>query len=344
MRLFLVTEIALVIMFAGFAARSQESVSDQARSLLEQAHAEQAAAMDAARQGDQAAYQRHSNQADDFMAQVRSLFEKAHIDDSSNPDDLAVYAGYRKELGDYDLAERALIRALSLSPDRADLWFALGELQALLGTDGEARAIKSLRKTTALDQNPELTAKAHAALGAVFLQQGLFDFARTELEAAVDADSGHVGARIALASLDVRDGAIGKASESLDALGEIGPEYMALMQRTIEKALFDFGESRRWMEDTADNHLAYAKLLVRAGRPGDSLLPLERAAELDPDNYVTWNLLGSMYRGFDRIEDARKAFARSLELNPDQPRTRSAMEELDAAAAPKVPLAPLAPQ
>ncbi len=344
MRSFPVIATVLVFMFAATIARGQGSVADQATSLLEKAHGEQAAALDAARQGDQAAYQRHSEQAGDYMAQVQALFKNVRIDDSTNPDDLAVYAGYRKELGDYDLAEASLVRALTISPDRAELWFALGEVQALLGTDGEARAIKSLRKAIELDQGPELSAKAHAALGALFLQQGLFDFARTELEDAIEADPNHIGARITLASLDVRDGAIGKASESLDALGEIGPQYMSLMQRTIEKALFDFSEARRWMPDTADNHLAYSKLLVRAGRPAESILPLERAAELDPDNYVTWNLLGSMYRGFDRIEDARKAFARSLELNPDQPRTRSAMEELDAATAPKVPLAPLAPQ
>lgn len=323
-----------------FAASAQDSIVTQSRDLLEKARQESAAAFDAANQSDQAEFEKHTKQSAAYMKQAEAVFESARIETSTNVDELTAYAEFRRETEDFDLAESVMIRAISLDPENASLWLGLGEIQTRLGSDFESRATTSLRKAIDLDESSDINARAHAALGALFLQQGLFDFARKELELAIEEDPNHVGARITLASIEVRDGNISKASESLDALGEIGPQYMALMQRTVEKALVDFDESRRWMADTADNHLAYAKLLVRAGRPAESLLPLERATELDPDNFVTWNLLGSMYRGFDRIEEARKAFTRSLELNGDQPRTRAALEELNASA---VPLAPLAP-
>lgn len=332
--------VVLLSLFTAIHALGDDSIATKSRELLEQARQEEAAAANAAMQGDQAAFQQHASLAAERMAQIQSLFESAGIDNSDNVEDLAAYAEFRKVKGDYDLAERALLRAISFVPDHADLWFALGEVQALLGREYEDQAVKSLRKAIALDESADVNAKAHAALGALFLQQGLFDFARRELEDAIAVDANHVGARITLASLDVRDGFINKASESLDALGEMSPQHISLMQRTMDKALLEFEESRRWMADTAENHLAYAKLLVRAGRHAESILPLERAVQLDPDNYVAWNLLGSMYRGFENLDGARNAFTRSLEINPDQPRTRQALDELGQPPASPGPLAP----
>jgi Flp pilus assembly protein TadD len=324
-------------------AFAQESVLSRTQELLQKADEEGAAAMNAAMQGDQATYQEHSARATELTSEARSLFDSANAAVSSDVSLLKAYAVFLREQGDYDLAESALLRAASMQPQNAEIWFVLGEVQSLLGASGEVRSVKSLRKALSLDAGESLDAKIHAALGALFYQQGLYDFARQSLESSLDNDANHIGARITLASLDVRDGQISAASDSLDALGEISPQSVSLMQRTMERALQDFEESRRWMPDTAENHLAYAKLLVRTGRMGESLFPLLRASELDPNNQVTWNLLGSVYRGVGNIEGARQAFSRSLALNPDQPRTRSALDELGPAQSPDSPRAPLAP-
>ena len=321
----------------------QESIVSRSQELLDQAREESTAAMNAAMQGDQTKYQEHTSRAVELTSEARSLYESANAAESNDVTLLTEYAGFLKEQEDFDLAEKALLRAVSAEPENAEIWFALGEVESRLGPDGEKRAVKSLRKALSLDAGKLLNAKIHAALGALFYQTGLYDFARQSLESSLEDDPEHIGARITLASLDVRDGQISAASDSLDALGEISPQSISLMQRTMEKALQDFEESRRWMPDTAENHLAYAKLLVRSGRMADCLLPLERAAELNPENYVTWNLLGSVYRGLEEIEAARRAFSRSLELNPDQPRTQSALDELEASQEPPTPLAPLAP-
>lgn len=333
----------LLAAFGPAFALGQESVASRSQELLERANEESAAAMSAGMQGDQTKFQEHSVRALELTSEARSLFDSVNAAESDDVTLLMAYARFLRDEANYDLAADALIRAAALQPENPELWFTLGEVQALLGTEGEERAVQSLRKALSLNAGDTLDAKAHAALGALFYQQGLYDFARDNLQAALESDPQYVGARITLASLDVRDGHISAASDSLDALGQISPQSVSLMQRTMDRALLDFEESRRWMPDTAGNHLAYAKLLVRAGRMGDSLLPLERATELDPMNPVAFNLLGSIHRELGNVEAARQAFSKSLKLNPDQPRTQSALDELETAPTSNSPPTPLAP-
>ncbi|MDZ4860566.1 MAG: hypothetical protein SGI88_16440, partial [Candidatus Hydrogenedentes bacterium] len=54
-----------------------------------------------------------------------------------------------------------------------------------------------------------------------------------------------------------------------------------------------------------------------------------RSLRIDGKNFAALNLMGSVYRGLNRLRGAREAFMRSLELNADQPRTRQALDELD---------------
>ncbi len=332
--------ILLACLVGAVPSMGDAAVVTKAQKLMDQAHQENAAAMQAT---NQAEYQKHMTNAADFAVQARMVFESADAADSDDTQVLMTYGDFLKEQGDYDLAEKTLLRAVSIKPNEPDLWFALGEAQGLLGPERQNRAVRSLRKALSLDPGTELDAKIHAALGAQFMQEGLFAFARKSLDAALKDDPNHVGARIALASLDVRDGEISKASDSLDALGNVSPQSAALMQRTMDTALVDFEASGRWMPDTAENHLAYAKLLVRAGRLADSVWPLERAVQLDPKNYVTWNLLGSVYRGIDKPNKAREAFSKSLEVNPDQPRTKAVLDELAQESSSHAPESPSTP-
>ena len=324
---------ALVLSWAcslALAAEAQSGPFAEAASLYEQAGQEQTALNAAAAQGDEAAMRQHAEKVNALLQQARDAYDSAGAATTDDLNTLDVYARLLNDMGDHDLAEQALVRAVSLDPENPQRWFTLGETQGLLGTSGSSRAVRSLRKALSLEPDADAAAKIHAALGAVFLQEGLYALSRESLEAALKEQPGHTGAAITLASLDVREGAIGAASARLDSLGNIPPESLNLLQNTMDRALVDFEQSRRWMDDTAANHLAYAKLLVRAGRMQDCPLPLERAAQLNPNDTVIWNLLGSVYRGLNHVEGARRAFEKSLAINPDQPRTQEALRELSA--------------
>lgn len=323
--------LGFTVLAAGTPANA--AALSEAASLYEQAGQEQTALNAAAAQGDEASMRQHAEKLNDLLQQARQAYDSAGAASADDPDVLDTYARLLNEMGDYDLAEQARLRAVALGPENAQRWFALGETQGLLGAQGANRAVRSLRKALSLSDDPETNSRIHAALGAIFLQEGLYALSRESLEAALKEKPDHIGAAITLASLDVREGKIGAASARLDSMGEIPPGSLDLLQRSMSNALNDFDRSRRWMDDTAANHLAYAKLLVRAGRFQDCPLPLERAAQLNPSDVVTWNLLGSVYRGLNHVEGARRAFEKSLAINPDQPRTQEALRELGADAA-----------
>ncbi|MCC6698834.1 MAG: tetratricopeptide repeat protein [Candidatus Hydrogenedentes bacterium] len=323
--------LGFTILAAGTPASA--ATLSEAASLYEQAQQENKAVSEAAMRGDEATARQHAQKMTELLQQARQAYDTAGAAAAGDPDVLDSYARLLIEMGDYDLAEQARLRAAALEPENAQRWFALGETQGLLDAQGANRAVRSLRKALSLSDDPESNSRIHAALGAIFLQEGLYALSRESLEAALKEKPDHMGAAITLASIDVREGKIGAASARIDRLGEIPPGSLDLLQRSMNNALADFDRSRRWMDDTAANHLAYAKLLVRAGRMQDSPLPLERAAQLDPNDVVTWNLLGSVYRGLDHVEGARRAFEKSLALNPDQPRTQEALRELGANAA-----------
>jgi Flp pilus assembly protein TadD len=216
--------------------------------------------------------------------------------------------------------------------ENASAWFALGQAQLAQGPTRRANAIQSLKQAIEVQPSGDVAPLAHATLGGLFIEIGLYDFARENLDKALELSPNHSGAKIALASLDLRDGQPAKASSALDSLG-VAPELQVFMQHTLARALADFDNSRRWMPDTVENHLAYGKLLIRVGRLNDAVWPLKRALRLKSDDFVAWNLYGSVLREINQVEEARAAFQKSLEINADQPRTRQVLQELRNAAA-----------
>jgi Flp pilus assembly protein TadD len=93
----------------------------------------------------------------------------------------------------------------------------------------------------------------------------------------------------------------------------------------------NFRRDRVIVPDTAAAQRGLAKICVRLGFLQEGRLAIERAVHLEDTDVFSWNLLGSLSRQAGELERARVAFTRSLELEPDQPRTKQALEELGAA-------------
>jgi tetratricopeptide (TPR) repeat protein len=301
-----------------------------ARATFDQALAERQAATEAAAQGNQEEAVRHASRSRELLDEARRAFDALYRTSALSAQAALDYAQVLGEMGDHDLAAKALAETVVREPDRQELWLRLGEAHAELGRPGEAEAVKALRQAMALNTNPALTADAHAVLGGVFAKMGLYDFAREELDKALELKPDHIAARIVRAGLDIRSGQLPSAADSLDAAEPLPLEFHALLRETLEASLADFEGSGRWISDTAENHLAYGKLLVRVERYNDAYWPLQRATKLDAENYVLWNLMGSVLRAMQRYRGAAQAFTRSLEINADQPRTRDALAELEA--------------
>ena len=276
-----------------------------------------------------------------LLREARDAYDAMGAAESNDFELLMAYAALLVEQGDHDLAEKTLLRAVDVDRESAQAWLKLGQTESRLGPRSETRAIRSLRQAAAIEPKSDATVQAYASLGALYQQAGLYDFARETYAKALEQDPNHVGSKLAIAALDARDGDMVKANKAYQEVEKNSADYGAFIQNTLSIALQDFEQSRRWLNDTAESHLAYAELLVRSERLQDAIWPLNRSLKLDDTNYVAWNLMGSALRVMNQLKPARDAFAKSLALNADQPRTREAIDALDKSIGESAPPAPL---
>ena len=262
--------------------------------------------------------------------EAKEEYDSIHAAESSDPAVLIDYSDLLNETGDVDLAEKALLRAISIDSENASAWLKLGQTEAKLGPRAESHAILALRRAAGFEPKSDVTVQANAGLGVMYQQAGLYDLSREAFTKALAQDPNHAISKIAIASLDAREGKMAKAKAAYDSLGDdTMQQYGPFVEQNLRLALNDFERLRRSLDDTAEAHLAYAELLVRAGRFQDCYGPLARALKLDDKNYISWNLMGSVLRAQDKNAEALDAFRKSLALNADQPRTRDAIAELE---------------
>jgi len=110
---------------------------------------------------------------------------------------------------------------------------------------------------------------------------------------------------------------------------ELDPEYrlalvnvgkLCMQQGQYERALARF---RQYLEESAGNpevNWLTIECLKRLGRVNDALGRLEMLAEVAPSDERVWREMGLLYLNEKGdFDTARHMFARSIELNPDQP-------------------------
>lgn len=299
-----------------------------ARGAMDTFRADQAAAQQAQAQNDRTGFAVHTDAARAALREACALFQSAGAWDSEDADVLLDYARALRYSGDLDLGAALLAKAAQLVPDDAEVWLRYGRALAVLGNSKAPDAAQALRRTVELAPDAAAGASAYAALARLYDGQGLYALARECAEEAIAIDEFNQSARLVLVAGDIRLGRVREAGDAIDAMSPLSPESAREMPSFLADGLRGLVRSRRAFADTADNHFAYAKLLFRAGRMQEALLAAERAVELKKDDYVMHNLVGSLSGQLGRGERAREAFGRSLELKPDQPRTREALNAL----------------
>ncbi len=325
-----VVALALGLAFApqGFAAGISE-----ARAAKAAFQAEVQAAVDAQSQNDTTSAAQHQSKAQEYLVEARNDYEAGGASKSNDPGLLREYAEVLLRVGDGDLAAEALQRAVDKTPGDATAWFELGRALATLGHPRADDAIRALHRALKIDAKSAAAATTYALLGRVYRQEGIYDLATESFAKALGLDPNNVAAKLGVIAQQVQDGKMKEASDALDALNSVPQEYAMQVPGLLNDAIAQFTRNRGWFPDTAENHIAYAKILLRAGRVAECLPPAERSAVLAPDNYTTWNLIGDLNRQANNTTRAREAYKKSLELKPDQPRTQEALSALDAPAA-----------
>jgi tetratricopeptide (TPR) repeat protein len=214
------------------------------------------------------------------------------------------------------------------APGDASAWKELGRSLSTLGRVRAQEALDALHRS--LELTPE--AGTQFLLGCLYRQEGLYDLASESFGKALERDPAHMGARLAMAALKIQEGRVREGNADIEAIGALPPEYAAEFDRRIKEAVERLLDARRLMPDTREDDMAYAKVMLRAERFQEALEAAERCARLAPNDEAALNFIGDVAGQLGLRDRAREAYTRSLELKPDQPRTKERLQALDQPA------------
>ncbi|MEK7794844.1 MAG: tetratricopeptide repeat protein [Candidatus Hydrogenedentota bacterium] len=323
---------AAAVTAAHLCSCAREDLTKTARDLFAACSARTTDVQAALDVGDSQRAQALGDEAKSLLARSRAAFEGSGIKTSDVPQDLATYGDILTRMGDVDLAANVYRRAAERAPQSPTLWLNLGRALRATGPKYWEEALVAMRSCIRLTNDPALVAAAHEDAGDLLLLMNHASLAEQDFREALSFVPNAPRAKIGLAASLIHRGRVREGMTEIEALGPLSPESTGIAMEYVSRAVQDFFDAQLYVPDTAADHLALAKALVLAGRRGECALAVERAAALDPDNTIAWNLLGSVSREAGDIVRARTAFTKSLELDPDQSRTREALDALNAAA------------
>ncbi|GMW00227.1 MAG: hypothetical protein AMXMBFR84_13650 [Candidatus Hydrogenedentota bacterium] len=309
----------------------QPTEVSRARDKVLQAEKVYAEAVEAQATNDFELATKKSEQARALLEEARGYFEKADVESHGTPEEAVDYVRLLNRLGDFDLAEKVLIPVLQRYPDKGELWLALGQVLSGMGEKRFGDAIQALQRATETVAEDSASSTAFASLGLQYFRQNLYDMAVESANKALEFNPNQSAAKMILAGIDLRNGKVVEAAAVFDQQSE-NPQAIAAIQVILPQALEAFDTVRQWFPDTAENHFAFARLLIRANRMQECAMALERSLQLDPSNYMAWNMAGGVYHQLNQIDRAIAAYRKSLEIKPDQDRTRQVIQQLEGQA------------
>ncbi|MCA1635309.1 MAG: tetratricopeptide repeat protein [Acidobacteria bacterium] len=166
---------------------------------------------------------------------------------------------------------------------------------------------------------------ARAELGMGLLVAGLFDEAAVELGAAVEREPSNVGAVVSLARAHLSRKDIPSAGRTLEAAVarglDVAPVYAALAEvyeagGYVENAIPAMRLAIARDPKNEDYQIRYGLLLTDTKAPAAAIIRLEEALREFPRSSRLWLALGIAQLNMGKNDDARRSFARSLELDP----------------------------
>lgn len=263
------------------------------------------------------------------MRDAQIMMVKAGVRTTDDPALAYLYGDLLVRLGDVDLAAETLQNAFDLEPENADYALGYGTILTQLGEGHEKDAAQALQSAAELAEPESATAaSAHAQLAEVYRQSGLYDLTLKSADRALEISPNHSGAKFLKAVCLARQGRFLESNTLMNEVATLAPVVAGDEHGRLYDAVRDFERRNLWVANTAEEHAAYAKMLIRVNRLPDSLDSLRHSVRLNPNDAIVWNLLGSVYRQANRIDEARDAFEHSLAINPDQERTRQILEQL----------------
>jgi tetratricopeptide (TPR) repeat protein len=239
-------------------------------------------------------------------------YEQAAALEPKDPDLQALASQAHEAAGSPDAARAALERAVELAPQDMELRSKLAAL--LLKTEDRQGAVAQFQKIVETYPN---VPTYHVNLGRALLVGGDRKAADEELTLAMHLDplSAEIHANVGDAYLLA--GNPKKASESYERAAELKPEnqFYALRLGTTYSAL---STQNGWSEE-------YFERAEETLRRAERLKPMPGGKDYSDAVQVA---LGDLYRGWGRKEEAKKAYEKALELDPESKEAKERLEKL----------------
>lgn len=217
--------------------------------------------------------------------------------------------------GDLLEAETQFKKATSAAPTFSDAYLGLGLVQLRRGESDDS--IRSLQHATEL--NPKLPG-AHLFLGIGEYQTGQIEPAAAALKAELALRPANTEALMWLGVIELGAGRPEEATAPLDQAAVLNPKdpqtlyYRARAHMLVAEKVYR--ELSQLDPDSALVHRGMAESFDVAGQPEKAIAEYELAIKKDPRNSDLYDALADANQRVSRVDAAKLAFQKELELNP----------------------------
>jgi len=268
----------------------------------------------------------------DRPAEAVSLCRERCRADSLSPVLAFLHARVLLRSGDHEAAAAELLRAERLDPENRAVTVTLGEVLVALGRpeEGARRMERAVARASAGDREHATLARAYADMGA---PERAVRHVREAL--AERGESGELLAALGAAQFSAGD--VEGAFDTYERLLERDPDEVVALNfvayvlaeedRELDRALEYAERAARLAPTASEVRDTLGWVYYRLGRFEEARGELELAATLDEPSADTEEHLGDTLMALGLVEEARAAWRRALELEPDR---ESALRRLEA--------------
>jgi Tfp pilus assembly protein PilF len=224
---------------------------------------------------------------------------------------------------DLRLARALFKRALAITPDAESARAMVVIALRLKEPEAAKTAYADYSRLAASGSSADAT--QHRELGAALFEEKLYSEAQTEFALALSAEPRDTKTSVLLARAYRADSKLDAAERVLNDALKSGGQDAAVYAELAE--IFELGghaekaipAMRRATELDQHNeayHFRYAMMLTDTDAPQAAVIRLNEAFKMFPNSAPLWFAMGIAQFQDNKNEDARRAFQKSLELNP----------------------------
>ena len=252
----------------------------------------------------------------------RELIREARAAGDTSP--LTTFAEEAEQRGDFDLAADALAAALEILPRDDALASRLARNLYQTGAAGKPEAFRVADKLLAHSDNSD----ALLVRALIYLEQDLNDLAQADTTRLLAESPDSTPARLLNATLQLRQGKMLEAEQSLESIGPPLAGYDLEARDLLRRALIVFERERYTCPDSPEHHDAWARLLYRAARLPEAVHAARRACALDSGSPEKWSFLAAIWMLLGNREAALSAYEKAFALAPDDENLAAVITQL----------------